>query len=510
MTLPLFNWLDQRAAGVLLHPTSFPSDLGIGNFGPEAKKFIDFLSGAGFKYWQICPLGPTGFGDSPYQCFSAFAGNPYLIDLNSLVEFGLLKHEELQPLRELPYDHVEYGALYEAFWPVMATAAKRFAKLKDKNLADYGHYNDFLVENGSWLKPYAAFRATKAHFKGKPWFEWAKKYRSYALWLDSPLPAKLEDEIAAECFYQYLFFGQWNALHRYANERNVEIIGDVPIFVAMDSADTWSNPEIFQLTKDGKPSAVAGVPPDYFSPLGQLWGNPLFDWKALKESNYAWWIERLNANFKLYDVVRIDHFRGFHDYWSIPSKAKDARSGKWMPGPGLEFFEAVKAAMPDARLIAEDLGDLSPGVEVLREETGLPGMAILQFAFGGEPDNNYLPHNHEKNCVIYAGTHDNDTTLGWYWSEGDHVRDFYRRYLTVGDEAPQWDFIRLCYRSPSKLAIVTVQDMLNLGGECRMNTPGEAQGNWQWRYHPDNLEQLKYDVAGYLNELAWLYDRLPK
>ncbi len=507
MPSSLFNWLDSRASGILLHPTSLPSGHGIGNFGPAAYQFVDFLAEGGFGYWQICPLGPTGFGDSPYQCFSAFAGNPYLIDLDPVVSFGLLKESDLEPLRALPHDHVEYGGLYEAFWPLMAKAAKRFAKDGEPSLDGYGNYKSFIKEHAHWLDPYAAYRATKDHFKGKPWFEWAKKYRSYELWQKSDLPKKLADAIAAEKFYQYLFFGQWKLLRDYANSKGIKIIGDVPIFVAFDSADTWSSLEIFQMTKEGKPKAVAGVPPDYFSELGQLWGNPLFDWDALKKRDYDWWIARLKANFLLYDVVRIDHFRGFHDYWSIPATAKDARTGEWKAGPGIEFFEKVKEELPEALLIAEDLGDLSDGVHVLREATGLPGMVILQFAFGGDASNDYLPHNHEKNSVVYAGTHDNDTTLGWYWTEGDHVRDHVRRYLNVGDESPQWDFVRACYRSPARLAVITVQDLLNLGSDARLNTPGAAQGNWQWRYTHENIDFLRREVAGYLNELGYEYGR---
>lgn len=509
MAQPLFNWLDFRATGMLLHPTCLPNNQGVGAFGPSAYRLVDFLAESGIGFWQICPLGPTGFGDSPYQCFSAFAGNPYLIDLDPIVDFGLLKESELTPLRELPHDHVDYGALYEAFWPLLAKAAKRFAKGGEPTLDGYGHYKTFLKEQAHWLDAYAAYRATKEHFKGKAWLEWPKKYRTYADWQKSDLPAKLEAEIAAEKFYQYLFFGQWTRLRRYANEKGVQIIGDVPIFVALDSADTWSSPEIFQLTKDGKPKAVAGVPPDYFSPKGQLWGNPLFDWDALKKTGYCWWIDRLKANFALYDVVRIDHFRAFHDYWSIPATAADATKGEWLPGPGLDFFEKVKDALGDkAQLIAEDLGDLHEGVHALRKETGLPGMVILQFAFGGDATNDYLPHNHTRNSIAYAGTHDNDTTLGWYWSEGDHIREHVRRYFAVGDEAPQWDFIRACYRSPASLAVITMQDLLNKGSEGRMNAPGVAQGNWQWRYSLEDIEFLSREVSGYLMDLGHLYGRV--
>lgn len=508
MPTPLFNWLDKRATGVLLHPTSLPSNQGIGCFGPEAYRFVDFLLEGGISHWQICPLGPTGFGDSPYQCFSAFAGNPYLIDLQPLVEFGLLKETELEPLSALPHDHVDYGELYEAFWPILAKAAKRFAKGGEPTLDGYGRYKNFLKEHAHWLDAYAAYRATKEHFKGKPWVEWPKKCRTYADWQKSDLPEKLKTDIAAEKFYQYVFFGQWTRLREYANNRGVSIIGDVPIFVALDSADTWSNLEVFQLTKEAKPKAVAGVPPDYFSATGQLWGNPLFDWETLKARNYDWWMDRLKATFTLYDVVRIDHFRAFHDYWSIPATAKDATEGEWKPGPGIDFFEAVKKEIPEAHLIAEDLGDLNDGVHELRQKTGLPGMAVLQFAFGGDASNDYLPHNHTRNSVVYAGTHDNNTTLGWYWEEGDHIREHVRRYFGISDEAPQWDFIRACYRSTANLAVITMQDMLNKGAESRMNAPGSAQGNWSWRFSPEDIEFLQREVAGYLKEIGYLYGRI--
>lgn len=510
MAEPLFHWLTSRRCGILLHPTCLPSDLGVGNFGSEAYRFIEFLADAGMRYWQICPLGPTGFGDSPYQCFSAFAGNPYLIDLHPLVAEGLLTEADLFPLQNLPREHVDYGQLYEHFWPVLSQAAKAFAAKKSPDLPGCGHFQAFLRQHAAWLEPYAAFRATKAHFDGKAWFDWPKTARTYSDWQKSNLPGKLKDAIAAEKFYQYVFFGQWHQLREHAGRHGVEIIGDVPIFVALDSADVWSNPEIFQLGSNGKPKAVAGVPPDYFSPLGQLWGNPLFDWDVLKKRGYDWWIERLRANFDLYDVVRIDHFRGFHDYWAIPAKAEDARGGTWKDGPGLDFFHQVREALPEARLIAEDLGDLSPGVHTLRAETGLPGMAILQFAFGGDSSNSYLPHNHEHNSVIYAGTHDNDTTLGWFWSEGEHVREHVQRYLGIGTEAPQWDFIRACYRSPARLSILTFQDLLNLGSAARMNTPGAAMGNWQWRFQPEDLNHLWGESAHYLKDLGGLYGRLPE
>jgi 4-alpha-glucanotransferase len=507
MASPLFPWLKSRHAGVLLHPTSLPGDLGIGKLGREARRLVDFLEVAGMRYWQQCPLGPTGYGDSPYQCFSAFAGNPYLIDLRPLVGFGLLKDNELKPLRTLPQNRVDYGELYQRFWPILELACERFDGRSD-GLSGYGSYVEFCENQADWLTPYAAFTASKAHFGGKPWFEWPKKLRTYADFKQSDLPEKLAAQMEAVRFTQYLFFGQWAELRAYAAGKGVEIIGDVPIFVALDSADVWARPELFQLDAESCPTAVAGVPPDYFSPLGQLWGNPLFDWDALKAEGYAWWLKRLEANFKLYDIVRLDHFRGFESYWSIPAKAKDARGGKWKPGPGLDFFQAVQKAMPDAKMIAEDLGEITPEVRAMHRATGLPGMAILQFAFGSGADNLYLPHNLIPNSAIYPGVHDNDTTLGWYGSVDDKTRDHFRRYFCVDGSVPQWDCVRAAYRSVSRLAVIPLQDLFNLGSEARLNRPGEAAGNWQWRYASAQLDTLWRESASYLRSLAELYGRL--
>ncbi|QYY35174.1 4-alpha-glucanotransferase [Ruficoccus sp. ZRK36] len=509
MSDPLFPWLTSRHAGVLLHPTSLPGDLGIGKLGREARRLIDFLSAAGMRYWQLCPMGPTGFGDSPYQCFSAFAGNPYLIDLYPLVGFGLLKDDELKPLRRLPANHVDYGELYQRFWPILDLACERFDGAAD-GLPGYGSYVEFCKREEEWLSPYAAFTACKAHFGGKPWSEWPKKVRSYAAFQKSDLPGKLKAQIEAVRFTQYLFFSQWGELRSYAADKGVEIIGDIPIFVAFDSADVWSRPELFQLDASGQPTAVAGVPPDYFSPLGQLWGNPLFNWDALKAEGYAWWLKRLEANFALYDVVRLDHFRGFETYWAIPAGAKDARGGEWKPGPALDFFKAVQKAMPEAKLIAEDLGEITPAVREMHKATGLPGMAILQFAFGSGSDNLYLPHNLDRNSAIYPGVHDNDTTLGWYRSVDGRTQDHFRRYFGVDGSVPQWDCIRAAYRSVSRLAIIPLQDLFNLGSEARLNRPGEAIGNWQWRYGSTQLDALWRESAAYLRSLGDLFGRLPE
>lgn len=500
-------WLQERRSGVLLHPTSLPTSTGIGNFGQSAECFLDFLSAAGFRAWQMCPLGPTGFGDSPYQCFSAFAGNPYLIDLEALVALGLLRDAELEPLRELSPSRVDYGELYGAFHPILHKAAERFLA-SPQDLSGYGSYEKFKHAHAHWLDGYAAFMACKAEHQGKCWLEWPAKVRSFEKFKKSPLAGKLEHEMERVRFVQYVFAGQWAQLRAAAARRDIQIIGDAPIFVALDSADAWANPELFQLVKTtGKPKAVAGVPPDYFSETGQLWGNPLYEWSAHAKKGYQWWIERLKANFQLFDIVRLDHFIGFHNYWSVPAGDEDARGGSWQPGPGIDLFKAIEKALPGAKLIAEDLGIVTDEVVALREASGLPGMAVLHFAFGSDAANAYLPHNHEQNQVVYPGTHDNDTSLGWYATEADHVTDHFRRYFEVDGAAPNWTLLRACLKSVARLAVVPMQDLMNLDTLARLNQPGAAMGNWQWRYQPQQLDRLWADSAGYLKSLNELYGR---
>lgn len=502
MKEPLFNWLDQRAAGVLLHPTSLPDPSGIGTLGSGAYRFVDVLANLGFKYWQMCPLGPTGFGDSPYQCFSAFAGNPYLIDLVQLVREGYLHESDLLIFRDLSNNQVDYGAQWMRRWPVLRLAYENYCKRP----TCAREFETFKSENQSWLQPYTLFATLKSRHNGAPWYSWPaeqRDYKSACLLLEQEA---IQRDCDLQAFLQFQFFSQWHKLRTYAKAEGVRIIGDIPIFVAMDSADVWAEPQWFQLDKDLKPTAVAGVPPDYFAADGQLWGNPLFDWKALKKDGYRWWLQRLQANFTMYDVVRIDHFRGFDEYWSVPASAKTAKDGTWMPGPGLDFFKAVKKAFPDARLIAEDLGLITDGVRKLLAETGLPGMAVLQFAFDGE-NSDYLPHNLIPNSVLYPGTHDNATCWEWYHSQPEATKDLMRRYWRVpGDNVP-WDFIRAGYASVSKLFVVALQDLLSLGSPARMNTPGEAQGNWQWRCTGSQLDILERDSGAYLRELKSLYAR---
>ena len=504
--LPLFSWLQKRSAGVLLHPTGLPGAHGIGTFDHNLIAFLDLLKTAGFKNWQLCPLGPTGYGDSPYQCFSAFAGNPLLIDLAALVGAGLLTTEELVPLAALPADHVDYGALFQLKWPLLFTAHRRY--LAQTPALPYGEFAAFKQQHAGWLDAYCYFRALKDHFGGSAWPNWPADLREYPSARRSALRQKLATAIDAHAFTQYLFFGQWALVRAAAQARGIRIIGDLPIFVAGDSADAWAAPHLFELDpQTGRPLAVAGVPPDYFSADGQLWGNPLYRWKVHAADGFRWWLSRLEASFALYDTVRIDHFRGFDAYWRIPWPAKTARRGVWTPGPGLALFQAIRRRFPAARIIAEDLGVLTDSVRQLLRDTGLPGMLVLQFAFGGDATNPYLPHMHPVNATVYPGTHDNDTTLGWYRSLGPQVRDHVNRYLRISGAEIPWDFLRAAYVSPARLAVIPLPDLFSLGTEARFNSPGRAEGNWQWRCTRAQLDSLAGPPAAYLRELAALYDR---
>ncbi len=505
---PLFDWLSSRSAGVLLHPTCLPGTQGVGTLDGAAVRFLDFLQASGMSWWQVCPLGPTGYGDSPYQCFSAFAGNPYLVDLQDLVSRGLLAADQLAPLARAGRGAVDFGALYELKWPLLRRAFERHRQMGSPSLGPES-LAQFKAAQARWLEPYSWFRALKDSFGGKAWWEWPANARSPAA-LPAALRAGLRDEAEAHQFYQYAFFSQWRRTRAEAARRGISIIGDIPIFVAADSADVWANPGLFELGADGRPIAVAGVPPDYFSEDGQLWGNPLYRWDVHAKDGYAWWKDRLRASFEMYDSVRIDHFRGFDAYWRIPLPAATARTGEWRPGPGLDFFRAVRAEFPDARIIAEDLGLLTPSVEELLKETGLPGMAVLQFAFGGDAKNPYLPHNLHHNGVVYPGTHDNDTTLGWYATAGEKARDHLRRYLRVSGTEAGWDFIRAAYSAVSRIAILPMQDLLSLGSEARLNSPGKPEGNWRWRLADGDIERLTSGgTAAYLAGLAALAGRSP-
>ena len=497
------EWLEERSAGLLLHLSCLPGDYGIGNLGKTSQDLIDFLDEAGFRFWQICPVGPTSFGDSPYQAFSSFAGNPYFIDWSPLHKVGLLDKDDLTTLRSLPEANVDFGTLYEQFWPAARKAAAQFAEKPAALEANYGSYDVFLKDHASWLEPYALFQALKAEYGKKPWWMWPNQLRSYKSALRSNKESAISVETDLHKFLQYVFFAQWKRLRDYANSKNISILGDLPIYVAPDCADVWQRPDLFQLDiTTGLPEAMAGVPPDYFNPDGQLWGNPLYDWPAHEAEGYAWWLERLSAQTRLFDVTRIDHFRGFHDYWSIPADREDARKGHWELGPGLSFFEAVRERFPTLPFLAEDLGELSEGVHALRQAAGLPGMAVLQFAFDGDSANLYLPHNLSPELVAYSGTHDNDTTRGWYESAEEEIRGNFRSYLNVSGDSVPWDMLRSAYRSVSRLCVVPMQDLLSLGSEARLNRPGEPFGNWTWRLTAAQLITLRDETSVYLREQA--------
>ncbi|AOS44048.1 4-alpha-glucanotransferase [Lacunisphaera limnophila] len=507
LAAPPAPWLTTRSAGVLAHLSSLPGEYGIGNLGRGARAFVDFLAESGVRYWQICPIGPTGFGDSPYQLFSASAGNPYFIDLGELVTCGLLTEAETAPLRRLPAATVDYGWLYADFWRVLALAADRFAASGADTFDGFGSYGDFRRTHATWLQPYADFMALKGHFGGWAWPTWPAAYARWTPALHASLPASVRAESERHAFYQYLFFGQWDRLRAHARDRGVGLIGDVPIFVALDSADTWRNRAVFRLDASGRPLAVAGVPPDYFSALGQLWGNPLYDWAYLRETGYAWWLDRLRAAFELYDVVRLDHFRGFDTFWEIPADAPDARTGAWRRGPGLEFFSAVRAALPGARIIAEDLGYIGPDVVNLRRAAGLPGMKILQFAYGHDANNANLPHFYPPDSVAYTGTHDNITARGWLESLQPPYAAKITEYFGLDGTHSAWPVIRATLATVSRLAVIPVQDLLDLPASATLNRPGTTEGNWQWRFTAEQLGSLRRDKAAILRHWISLYDR---
>ena len=498
------HWEANRArrAGILLHPTSLPGQYGIGELGQEAHEWLDFLQAAGQRLWQVLPLGPTGYGDSPYQSFSSFAGNPLLISTATLLEEGFLEPGEVAGLEALPADRVDFGAVIPLKGELLSVAARRFLDAGVQS----EEFTAFCEAEAAWLEPYVLFSALKQEHGGGVWTAWPEPERKAH---EPALAAARERNarsIAEARVLQYWFSRQWRALRRAAAERDILILGDVPIFVAFDSADTWANQQLFDLGTTGEPRSVAGVPPDYFSATGQRWGNPLYLWDRHAEEGYAWWISRMRASLGVFDLVRIDHFRGFESYWSIPATEETAVHGEWLPGPGQALFTALRDALGDRLpVIAEDLGIITPEVEALRDAFGLPGMRILQFAFSGDPRDPYLPHNHVPGCVVYTGTHDNDTTPGWYRSTTDAERDLVRRYLGVGDAEAAWALVRAAYGSVADLAIVPLQDVLGQGSDARMNTPGRAGGNWSYRF---SSRQLAGWAAPVLHDLALVFGRL--
>ena len=496
-----------RSSGTLLHPTSLPGPHGVGDFGREAYRFIDFLHASGQKLWQVLPLNPTGYGDSPFQCFSAIAGNPLLISLQQLLEDGILQSDDLGRIPDFPLDTVDYGRVIEWKFPILRRAAR--SSLSSATSDPRTAFELFCQENARWLNDFALFMALKEAHQQIAWTRWPReiaqrKSEALARWTE-----RLAPQIEAIKLWQFVFFRQWQALRNYAHERGVRIIGDIPIYVAHDSADVWANPQFFLLDEEGNAQQVSGVPPDYFSATGQLWGNPIYNWPLLKETGYRWWIERFRSALMLYDIVRIDHFRGFEAYWEVPGNEKTAINGRWIKAPGAELFRVLQAELGELPIIAENLGVITPEVEAIRHEFGYPGMAILQFAFGNDPQGpSFRPHNYPREVVAYTGTHDNDTTVGWWNSTGagDSVRTpedvakehaFAREYLHFLDEPIHWVMIREVLASVANTAIVPAQDLLGFGSEARMNHPGTSSGNWRWRMRPGALDdQLALRLQG--------------
>lgn len=488
-----------RESGILMHITSLPGPYGVGTVGKNAYAFVDFLNSAGQSCWQILPLNPTGYGDSPYQSCSAFAGNHYLIDLDMLVQEGLLKQEELDAVcwntRE---DQVDFGLLYQNRLAVLRLAFDRFA---DRSCLDA-----FCAQNNSWLPDFALYMALKDEQGGKAWYQWEQPLKTRdpdAMW---DARQRLKPQIRFYCFVQYLFYKQWNCLRAYANEKGISIIGDVPIYVPLDSVDVWSDPELFQLDESLTPTAVAGCPPDAFTQDGQLWGNPLYRWDVMAKDGYRWWLRRLRAAGVFYDRVRLDHFRGFEAYWSVPYGDETARNGRWVKGPGMEFVNAIKTGLPELKLIVEDLGYLTPEVLELRDASGYPGMKVLEFAFDSLEPSDYLPHTYIQNTVCYTGTHDNMTLRQWLETAGEQTVDYATRYMHLTQqEGILWGVIRTACSSVSDLCIIQMQDCLELGAQARMNFPGTTGNNWIWRALPGSYDD---DLAARLYGMAKLYGRL--
>lgn len=492
----------KRSSGIILHPTSLPGPDGIGDLGPEAYRWVDFLAGAQCGLWQVLPLGPTGYGDSPYQCFSAFAGNPYLVSPALLMQDGLLKREDFADRPVFSPEEVDYGRVIPWKLTLLDRASDRFQKTADPELKR--EFAAFQEEQADWLPDFALFMAIKESQGGIGWNQWPKPLRSRDPKALEQFAAKNAGSIQRQILRQFFFFRQWRSLREYAHQQGIQIIGDIPIFVAYDSADAWGNKELFYLDENGQPTVVAGVPPDYFSPTGQLWGNPLYRWDVHRETGYAWWIRRIKSTLKLFDIIRLDHFRGFAGYYEIPYGMPTAEIGTWVKGPGKDIFEKIQEALGELPIIAEDLGEITTDVIELRERFGLPGMKILQFAFGGDPTEPFLPHNYPVNCVAYTGTHDNDTSRGWYDSAPDVERDFCRRYLARSGEDIAWDMIRAVWSSVAIFALAPMQDCLDLPSAARMNMPGRLGGNWGWRM---KAEDLSAALQARLKEQNTLYRR---
>lgn len=494
-----------RYGGILLHPSSLPSKFGIGDLGPNLYRFIDFLHRFGQQLWQILPLGPTGYGDSPYQSFSTFAGNPMLISPEKLCELGLLSFEEIESV-EFPESRVNYGKVIPYKWRLLEQAFEKYNRIKPVLLKQ--QFIIFEKTQQYWLEDYALFMSIKKAHSLKAWNTWEDPYKFREQKFLSQWKKNHNDQIKFHKFVQLLFFNQWNDIRKYARLKNVKIIGDIPIFVAYDSADVWASKHLFSLDNHGELLFVAGVPPDYFSETGQRWGNPLYKWDVLKKQNYQWWLDRIRHNLSLVDLLRIDHFRGFEAYWQIPADEPTAEVGKWVSGPGIDLFLTLKKALGPLPIIAEDLGVITPSVKDLLRKTGFPGMRVLQFAFGDNleefPEVRFLPHNYIKNTIAYTGTHDNDTTVSWFKSASKGIQDHVQKYLNSSNDDVVGDLIRLIWSSIAQMSVIPLQDLLRLDKEGRMNHPGTESGNWEWRFR---WEQLTDDKGMEMAKLSEIYER---
>jgi 4-alpha-glucanotransferase len=502
-----------RSAGILLHLTSLPGNFGIGDLGKEAYQFVDFLKAAGQKLWQMLPVNPTGYGNSPYQCVSVFAGNPLLISPEKLRDMNLISDDDLTITSIFPDHFVDFDSVSAYKIKLLGKAYTVFRNSPDSTLKE--RYQRFCDKNADWLDDYALFSAYKDSHQQTAWNTWPEDIRGRDGSAINYWTEHLEFEIGSYKFQQYIFYEQWTEFKAYCNSCGISLIGDIPIFVSLDSDTVWGHPEYFQLNPDGTPRVVAGVPPDYFSSSGQLWGNPLYNWEVIRNDGYKWWINRFRMVFSLFDIVRIDHFRGFESYWEIPGNASSAISGRWIKGPGTELFQTVQQSLGDLRIIAEDLGIITPEVEIVLDKLGFPGMKVLQFAFGDDNNkiNKYLPHNYIRNSVVYTGTHDNNTTIGWFKDDSsttlsteDRNKERQRalEYLGTDGSNINWDLIRLAYMSIANTAIIPMQDILGLGTESRMNIPGSVQNNWRWRFSAD---MITYQIRLRLHRMSIVYGR---
>ena len=493
----------KRSSGILLHPTSLPGPYGIGDIGANAHRWIDFLSAAGCGLWQILPIGPTGFADSPYQCFSSFAGNPFLISPDALLEDDLLHPDDLYDRPVFPDDHVDFGLVIPWKLGLLDRSFIRYQHSHSAHLKS--EMEEFRSIQSTWLEDFGLFMALKEMHDNRPWHTWEKPLRMREPQAVSDARTRLDIAIQRQIYRQFIFFRQWSKLKSHAHENKIQIIGDIPIFVAHDSADVWANPDLFHLDESGRASVVAGVPPDYFSPTGQLWGNPLYRWEVHARDDYAWWLKRIKSTLDLVDIIRIDHFRGFAGYWEVSGTAKTAEIGCWVPGPGKQFFQSILRSLGDLPIIAEDLGVITPDVEDMRDSFDLPGMRVFQFGFDSTPKDPFLPHNYPINCVSYTGTHDNDTALGWYNRVPEKDKAFYRSYMDRDGSDVSWEMIRGVWSSVAIFGLAPMQDFLSLGNEARMNYPGNPSGNWTWRM-PRNAQSQ--ELMSKIKELNYLYSRL--